>query len=117
MAELQIIFPPNACNADALPFLTEVTGNVIGVGFDPGRHFIRIKSSDVSGTETTFQATAEQVDFALEHRSEYVRVLALAAVGSKRVLRIQPALDNRVRLDRESYVFTKWRGVLAELAK
>ncbi len=104
-------------SVDSLPFLLELTGDVIGVGFDPGRHVVRIKASDVSGSETTFQATAEQVNLALEYRDSPVRVLALSGMGTKRLLRIQRDDEPRVRLDRDDYVFKKWDPALAELAR
>lgn len=57
------------------------------------------------------------MDLALEHRESKVRVLALANLSGKRVLRIQPSDERRIRLDRREYVFARWDTALAELAR
>jgi len=103
---------------EALPYLLEVEGRVIGVGFEPGKNFVRIKSSSASGTEMTLTATPEQVITALEIRGEEVRILGLVfELGRKKLLRIQPLSDARVRLNSERYVFGKWDKLLGRLAQ
>ena len=68
----------------------EVDGVVIGVGFEPGRHFVRLKAVDASGAEVTFQATRDQVEQALAHRDTRVRVLAIVGQAFKKLFRIKP---------------------------
>lgn len=97
------------------PYLIEVTGSVIGVGFEPGRHFVKLKGSD--GSEITLSATANQVDKALEHRSSNVRILALAGTGARKLLRLQPESESPVRLDVNTFVFQKWNHLMARLAQ
>ena len=99
-----------------LPFLVQQTGRVIGVGFDPGSKWVRIKAQD--GSEVTIQAQDRTVDRALEIRDEDVKVLYLdSGDGSRRLLRIQSSGELRVRLDKNKFVFDKWRNVLEVLAK
>jgi hypothetical protein len=101
---------------NTLPYLIEVEGKVIGVGFEPGRPFVRIKASDPSGSETTLFATREQVDSALELREGTVRALALVQ-DHKKLLRIQSRTEQRVRLNTDTYIFEKWRNLLGRLAE
>ncbi len=99
------------------PYLTEITGSVIGVGFDPGKHFVKIKSADSTASESTLSATREQVDAALENRERQIRVLVLNYPGGARLLKLQPSSDRKVKLDTNSYVFHKWNDLLARLAQ
>ena len=102
---------------ETLPYLVELEGRVIGVGFEPGRNFVRVKSSGASGSEMTFAATPEQVMGALEIREGDVRVLALIHEPNKRLLRLQRRTDQRVRLNATEYIFEKWQGLLERLAQ
>ena len=99
------------------PYLIEITGNVIGVGWDRGKHFVKVKDSDSSASEVTLNATARQVDVALEHREAFVRVLALVNAAGKKLLRIQQAHESRVLLAPNAFVFDKWRELMARLAQ
>lgn len=100
-----------------LPYLSEMTGYVIGVGFEPGRNFVRVKASDNSGSEITLSATPRDVDQALEMRSDAVRVLALVQEHTKRLLRIQRHDEPYVKLNEDLWIFKKWQTVLARLAQ
>jgi hypothetical protein len=104
-----------ATDLDALPYLVEIDGRVIGVGFEPGRNFVRVKSDEEA--EITFSATAEQVTAALEIRAEDIRVLAVVQGGIKRLLRIQRRWERHVKLDSKRFIFEKWDGLLARLAQ
>jgi hypothetical protein len=99
------------------PYLVELTGNVVALGFDPGRHFVRVKTSDSSASEVTLTATKEQVDRALETLGSAIRILAVCNVGGKKLLRLQRSSERRVRLDQNTYIFEKWRTLLARLAQ
>jgi len=105
-----------ATDLSEIPYLMEITGNVIGVGFDPGKYFVRIKSTDPSASEVTLMATSIQVDRALENRHERVRALVLSHVGGKKLLRLQLTSDVPMRLDIDGFVFRKWDALLARLA-
>lgn len=97
-----------------LPFLVQQTGRVIGVGFDPGSKWVRIKAQD--GSDVSILAQDRTVDRALEFRNEDVKVLYLdSGDGNRRLLRIQPSGEPFVRLDNNKFVFDKWRKVLEVL--
>lgn len=112
--EVEVLAVRLPTEVDELPQLIEVVGKVVGVGFEPGRNFVRVKSSDASSSEITLNATATQVDRALEIREADVRVLALEPTS--RLLRIERETDHRARLDVDAFVFAKWRNVLERLA-
>ncbi len=100
-----------------VPYIVEPRGRIVGLGFEPGRPFIRIKTADVNQSETTFAATQGQVDEALELRDREVRVLSVVSALGKKVLRIQASEDPPVRLDENAYIFEKWSVVLERLAQ
>lgn len=102
---------------NAIPYLMELRGPVIGVGFAPGPSFVRVKASE-DGSEVTFACEKEHVESALElHAQGEVRVLGLVRDGNKRLLRIQAVNEPRVRLDEKTWIFERWNGVLARLAQ
>ena len=101
----------------SLPYLVEHRGRVVGVGFDPGRHFVRIKTSNVDNSEVTLSATQAQVERALEVRGEDVRILALSSANGKKLLRIQVSNEPPIRLDVQAYVFDKWSETLERLSR
>jgi hypothetical protein len=97
-----------------LPYLFELTGRIVGVGFSPGRNQITVMHEE----SRTFTATAnqKQVDEALEWRDHPVRLLLLEGDPPK-LLRLQLQSDLRVRLDVERYVYERWDGLLRRLAQ
>jgi hypothetical protein len=97
-----------------LPFLIEIVGRIIGVGFEPGRAEVRVKSED--GTQATVPATAKQVQQALDHRSSVVRLLVLKNGLKTRLLRMEDTELPRFRPDPEKYLFVKWDNLLKKLA-
>lgn len=99
---------------DAVPYLVEITGKVIGVGFPPGTNTVRIKDND--GSEISLASNNENVLRALEIRDGDVRVLAIVRDSNKRLLRIQSLHEARVRLD-ENVIFEQWRTLLGRLAQ
>jgi len=102
---------------DEAPYLMEFAGRIIGVGFSPGPHFVRLKLPD--GSDVTLNCDADHVSQALEmHSSDGdVRVLALFSEGTKRLLRIQLSHERRLRLAETEWVFDRWSGVLSRLAQ
>jgi len=97
-----------------LPHLCEVVGNIVGVGFDPGRNEVRLKYAD---RQLTLSATASQVDRALLLRHAEVRILAMISEPHSRLLRIQDAETEWSIPPREDAVFKRWDGLLGRLAQ
>jgi hypothetical protein len=98
-----------------LPYLAEYYGNTIGVGFEPGRLEVRIKSED-SGL-VTFTATSEQVESALNLRDKRVRAVAVVVANSYRLIILQEADRPLNQSTREEAVYQRWRGALKRLAQ
>ncbi|HEX9244255.1 MAG TPA: hypothetical protein VF875_17560 [Anaeromyxobacter sp.] len=98
------------------PYLMQLEGQVVGVGFEAQRPEIRI----LMGTKRyTCSATLRQVDRAIELRGKMVRALVLSGAES-RLLWIRPADDLGPLADprkREDYAFQAWADTLARLAK
>ena len=97
-----------------LPHLAEVVGSVIGVGFEPGRNFVRIKGEN---GEITLSASAESVNKALEMRASDVRALYVLQDDSQKLLHLDRPSEARQRLDVDEFVFRKWHSVLERLAQ
>ena len=96
-----------------------MTGIVVGVGFDPGKNEIRIKHPE-GKTTFAFTATQDQVNAAIQHRGQLVRVQVVVGATHNRVLRIAAVDAPRYEPtteDRERLIFDKWRGVLSVLAQ
>lgn len=99
----------------SLPFLTELAGDMIGVGFEPGKNEVRIKTT----TANVLQASTSQVDAAIELRGEPVRALAVVSKQSRLLmLSAQNAPPFKPNADQiEYYVFGAWDGLLRKLAE
>jgi hypothetical protein len=97
------------------PHLTELRGYVIGVGFEPGRNEIRIKTE--TSPNLVFSATPQQVEKALSLREGQVKILAVAQDDRSRLLRIQEGRYPWPRASRDEAVFDKWNGLLTRLAQ
>jgi hypothetical protein len=102
---------------DDLPHLTEITGNITGISFEPGKPEVRLKS-DVD-PEVILTATAAQVETARELRHSLVR--ALAVVGRQsRLLRLEPAEAPGIKVTSDymdKHIFQRWDAVLRKLAE
>lgn len=99
-----------------LPYLQELTGNVIGVGFEPGRTEVRIKGE---ADQVTLPANSMQVEAALELRHAEVRTLSIAGKHA-RLLRVQAADAPPVIATPEfieEYIFKRWDEALRRLAE
>jgi hypothetical protein len=102
---------------EELPSLREVTGSIVGVGFDPGRSEVRVKGE---GSTSSFDALGEQVEAALAIRKEIARSLGVHEGRRTRLLRIEKASEPRFAVTREAieeHIFKRWDGVFARLAK
>lgn len=98
-----------------LPYLTELSGDIVGVGFEPGKNEVRIKAD----TTNTLQASTAHVDLAIELRGNPVRALVVVNKQS-RLLRLDSQDAPRFMPTREQaqkYVFEEWDGLLRKLAE
>jgi hypothetical protein len=99
----------------SLPYLQEIIGMVTGVGFDPGRSEVRVKTDDAANISA--MASEQQVNNALGLRHEKVRALLLhsEAIGNK-LLTLASEESARPTFSDEEYIFEKWGRALQELA-
>jgi hypothetical protein len=100
-----------------LPSFLEVEGDLIGVGFDPGRNEVRLKGD---GGTTSFGALEAQVDESLKLRNTKIRALGIHDGKHGRLLRLTPASEGRYKVTPESIeenIYKKWAGVFARLSK
>jgi hypothetical protein len=98
-----------------LPYLSEIHGRVVGVGFEPGKNEVRIKCDD--GHQVTLAASALHVDNALKFRSSPVKALAIIQESASRLLRLQEETIGWSIPSREEAVFQKWDGLLRRLSQ
>ena len=98
-----------------LPYLAEVHGRVMGVGFEPGKNEVRIKSDD--GRNFTLSASALHVENALEFRNSPIKALVVMQDSGSRLLRLQQAGMGWSVPSRDTAVFGKWDGLLGILAQ
>ncbi len=108
-----------------LPYLCEYIGRIVGVGFEPGRTEVRVRTEE-EAHETgpakpprvaTLAATSKQVDTALELRHSQVRAIAVCHGDERRLLILQDVSLPLRCSSRETIVFERWRGLLERLAK
>jgi hypothetical protein len=100
-----------------LPSLVQYEGSIVGVGFEPGRSEVRVKSD--AGIPS-LDATDEQVETALQMRRAKVRVLGVNDGKRSRLLRMARARDPQFKVTPEAieeYIYKKWAGVFARLSK
>jgi hypothetical protein len=102
-----------------LPYLRQIEGNVVGVGFDPGKNEVRIKSE--GGAIGALGSTSESVEKALEMRHNKVRTLAVhTAKGGTRLITLKRASDPAFKFDPQAameQIFTRWDAVLRRLSR
>jgi hypothetical protein len=100
-----------------LPSLIELEGSVVGVGFEPGRSEVRVKSE---GTTQFLDAADQQVEKALQMRKRTIRALGVHNGKRGRLLKIDPASTPRFKVTPEAveeHIFRRWNGVFERLAK
>lgn len=101
-----------------LAYLRETEGDVIGIGFDPGKNEVRIKPE--SGNTAILGSTSEQVDEGWEMRHNKVRTLAVHTLKGVRLISLKRASEPRIRPDRDvlrKHIATRWENVLKQLAE
>ena len=98
-----------------LPHIIAFSGNIVGVGFQPGTSEVRVRTTD--GTSMTLLASAPLVDRALDLRGHTVDGLAVKGKDS-RLLRLASESGAFVPTEqgREEYVFNRWETLLRRLA-
>jgi hypothetical protein len=101
-----------------MPVLHERLYAIVGVGFEPGESFVRLKGAEET---ITCEATVPQVTKALALRFGSVYAQIVRQKGRKaRLLRIRRAGEELPRLtpeQEEEMVFGKWDELLRRLAK
>src|SRR5581483_3593788 len=100
-----------------LPSLVQFEGNIVGVGFEPGRSEVRIKSD---AGMPSLDATDEQVEAALQMRRIKIRALGVHDGKRSRLLRIARARDPQFKVTPEAieeHLFKRWAGVFEVLSK
>lgn len=101
---------------EPLPYIQEVVGDIVGVGFEPGRPEVRLKADTAT---LACAATNEQVEHALNLRGEPVRALVVQSDKTK-LLRLGRPDDPPfvpTEQDEEEHLFKRWHELLSRLAK
>ena len=98
-----------------LPFLIRCTGKIIGVGFEPGKGEVRVKTGN--NCTLTFSANDKQVDSALDLRYSEIRAVGVVQGATHRLLILQASHLPIFHSTRETAVFDRWDGVLRRLAQ
>jgi hypothetical protein len=99
------------------PSLRQYEGNIIGVGFEPGRSEVRIRTELAT---PILDATNEQVEMALAIRKAKIRVLGVNDGKRTRLLTIADAHApqfQRTPASIEEHIFKRWNGLFERLAK
>lgn len=102
---------------EEFPFLREIDGHIVGVGFEPGKPEVRVKGDAATAI---FAASAEQVEAALAIRHDAVRVFGVHDGKHTRLLRVKKSSEPRFVVTPEAiekHIFKKWEGLFARLAK
>jgi hypothetical protein len=97
-----------------LPYLCEYTGKIVGVGFEPGRAEVRIKTED---SHAILAATPKQVEAALELRHSQVHVLAVCYGDNRRLLILREVGLPIYRPTQQEGIFKRWASLLERLAQ
>jgi hypothetical protein len=100
-----------------LPVLRKMEGNIVGVGFEPGKNEVRIKTETMT---TPLTATAEAVDRALELRHDKVRTMSVHIASRARLISLKRSSDPEFKFSPEAvqeHIFKRWDPLLARLAK
>lgn len=97
-----------------VPYLVGFHGRIIGVGFEPGKLEVKIKTDS---STVLFSATHKQVEYALKVRDTDVHATAVVNNGSPRLLILREASTPLYRSERNSGVYERWDGLLRRLAQ
>lgn len=97
--------------------LTKHHGNIVAIGFEPGKTEVRLKRTD--GKTVILAATKEQVLAAWELRDSNVKALAVSA-GRYRLVSLKSADEADFEVTAEqvnAQIFQKWDELLRRLAQ
>jgi hypothetical protein len=98
------------------PYLAEVSGVLVGLGFEEGRSEVKVRASN--GELVSAAATPEQVEEALGLRLRQVELLAVVEQTRMKLLRLsEVSLSPPDEATRTRYVFETWDELLKRLAK
>jgi hypothetical protein len=100
-----------------LPSLVQYEGSIVGVGFEPGRSEVRIKSDTAM---PSLDATDAQVEEALKMRRTKIRVLGVHDGKRARLLKIARARDPQFKVTPETieeHIFQRWAVAFEKLSK
>jgi hypothetical protein len=97
-----------------LPYIAHYSGRIVGVGFEPGKSEVRVKTAAAT---VALSATAEQVDSALELRGADVLAVAVVRGSTHRLLILQDSQLPINRSTRDAAIFARWDGLLQRLAQ
>jgi hypothetical protein len=100
-----------------LPSLVQYEGSVVGVGFEPGRSEVRIKSD--AGIPS-LDATEEQIEAAWQMRRSKIRALGVHDGKRSRLLQMARVRDPKFKATPEAikeHIFDKWAEAFEQLSK
>ncbi len=100
-----------------LPSFVQCEGSIVGVGFEPGRSEVRIKS-DIA--IPSLDATDVQVETALNMRRSKVRVLGVYDGKRARLLQMARTRDPKFKVTPEAikeHIFDRWAEAFEQLSK
>jgi hypothetical protein len=97
-----------------LPHIAHYVGQIVGVGFEPGKSEVRVKTDKGIVTLT---ATTAHVDTALALRGADVLAVAVVQGTSHRLLILQGSQLPINQSTRDIAVFDRWSGILRRLAQ
>ncbi|MHB8391124.1 MAG: hypothetical protein ACYDBH_16335 [Acidobacteriaceae bacterium] len=102
---------------EELPYLVEHEGKIVGVGFEPGRPEVKIKS-ELGVLQA--EATTQEVESALKLRNETVRLLAVQNGKKTKFLTLNVSSAPRFQVTPEAtarHIFDRWSEAFARLAE
>jgi hypothetical protein len=97
-----------------LPHIAHYVGKISGVGFEPGKSEVRVKTT--TGF-VSLSASTDHVEKALNLRGTEVIAVAVVQGNSHRLLIIQDAQLPINTSTRDAAVFERWNGILRRLAQ
>jgi hypothetical protein len=97
-----------------LPYIAHFIGDIVGVGFEPGRSEVRIKTD---GIGLTCIANSRQVEMALNLRHTKIKAVTVGTAGTHRLLILLPADAPIATSTRKDAVYDRWQTVLKRLAQ
>ncbi len=97
-----------------LPFIANYIGKVVGLGFEPGKLEVKIKTDRAV---VHVSATAKQVESALNLRHSTVRAVVVSAETGQRLLFIQDVNDPVYKSTRDAAIYERWNELLVRLAQ